>query len=334
MEMRRTFTEQDLKYIANLCHDCRGCYYACQYAPPHEFDLNLPKAFAELRLETYRDFSWPRFLAGLFQRNALAASLITGLSVALVLLFAILFKGPQFFTVYLGESAFYKVIPYPLIVIPFSLLGIFILASLLAGLGNFWRETGGKLSDLVDPRVHARAIWDALLLKYLDGAGHGCNYPDDSFSMIRRWFHHLMFYGFMLCLAATTVASIYHHFLHWYAPYPFWSLPVLLGTVGGAVLLIGSGGLLYLKRQMDPAPATGFSFGMDVGFLVLLFLTSLTGLLLLILRETPAMGTLLAIHIGVVVGLFITMPYGKFIHAVYRYAALVRYAIERSREEG
>ena len=69
-----------------------------------------------------------------------------------------------------------------------------------------------------------------------------------------------------------------------------------------------------------------------VAFLVLLFLTSLTGLLLLVLRETPLMGTLLAVHLGVVLGLFLTLPYGKFVHAVYRYAALLRNSIEQKRE--
>jgi len=67
--------------------------------------------------------------------------------------------------------------------------------------------------------------------------------------------------------------------------------------------------------------------------LSLLFLTSLTGLLLLIFRETGAMGILLAVHLGIVVGLFITMPYGKFIHAAYRYAALVRNANEKLAED-
>ena len=107
----------------------------------------------------------------------------------------------------------------------------------------------------------------------------------------------------------------------------------MLGSIGGVSLLIGTGGVLYLKTRMDKVPATPRAFGMDVGFLVLLFLTSLTGLLLLILRETLAMGTLLAVHLGLVVGLFITLPYGKFVHSVYRYAALVRNAIERSRQE-
>jgi len=61
----------------------------------------------------------------------------------------------------------------------------------------------------------------------------------------------------------------------------------------------------------------------------MLFLTSLTGMALLMLRETAAMGPLLALHLGVVFSLFVTMPYGKFVHGIYRFAALVRYAMER-----
>jgi citrate/tricarballylate utilization protein len=91
--------------------------------------------------------------------------------------------------------------------------------------------------------------------------------------------------------------------------------------------------LLVEKRRRDPLTQDHNFWGMDAAFLVMLFLTSATGLALLGLRETPAMGLLLALHLGVVFGLFITMPYGKFVHGPYRYAALARYARER-REQG
>ena len=53
MEQRRIFTKADLTYLANLCFDCRDCYYACQYAPPHEFGVNIPKLMSGLRADTW-----------------------------------------------------------------------------------------------------------------------------------------------------------------------------------------------------------------------------------------------------------------------------------------
>ena len=97
------------------------------------------------------------------------------------------------------------------------------------------------------------------------------------------------------------------------------------------MLVSGTAGLLYLKWRSDKQPAESRMLKMDVAFLVLLGLTSLTGLLLLVLRATPAMGMLLAVHLGFVAGLFLTMPYGKFAHVVYRYAALIRNALEQAR---
>ena len=40
--------------------------------------------------------------------------------------------------------------------------------------------------------------------------------------------------------------------------------------------------------------------GMDVAFIAMLFMTSFTGMALLLLRDTAAMGPLLALHLGVV----------------------------------
>ena len=334
MEMRRTFTKGDLVYLANLCFDCRDCYYACQYAPPHEFAVNVPKLMAELRADTYSEFSWPAILSGLFKRNIAAAALITGVSLVIIFFLVLGFMGRDvLFATHLGEGAFYRVVPYAAMTIPPLIIAFYGLVVFVIGGVRFWRETGGALSDVIDLRAFWRATQDAFGLSYMKGGGAGCNYPDENFSQSRRWFHHLVFYGFLLDFASTSVAAFYDHFLGWQAPYPLLSWPVVLGTVGGVGLLIGTSGLLFLKWQSDRDPSEERMLRMDVAFLLLLFLTSITGLILLALRDTAAMGILLVIHLAVVAGLFITLPYGKFAHVIYRYAALVRYAIEQRRVE-
>src|SRR4029077_6804052 len=166
-------------------------------------------------------------------------------------------------------------------------------------------------------------------LRYLDGGGVGCFNEDERPTDRRKIYHHLTFYGFLLCFAATCVSTLFH-FLFWReAPYAWWDLPVVLGTLGGIGLLIGPAGLLLAKSQRDPVLADSARSGMDTAFILMLFLTSTTGIALLLLRETAAMGPLLSIHLGFVFALFITLPYGKFVHGLYRFAALVRYARER-----
>jgi len=334
MEQRRVFTKADLVYLANLCFDCRDCYYACQYAPPHEFAVNVPKLMSELRADTYREYSWPALLYGLFKRNGLAESLITLGALAAIAFFVLLFMGRDvLLATHLGEGAFYRVVPYAAMTLPPLIIALYGFAVLLAGALRFWRETEGSVREMIDVAALWRATTDAFGLAYMKGGGAGCNYPDAAFSNSRRRFHHLVFYGFLLDFASTSVAAFYDHFLGWQAPYPYLSLPVVFGTVGGFMLIIGTSGLLYLKRQSDRDPAAEPMLNMDIAFLMILFLTSFTGMLLLALRETAAMGTLLVVHLALVAGLFITMPYGKFAHVVYRYAALVRHAIEQRRIE-
>jgi citrate/tricarballylate utilization protein len=104
---------------------------------------------------------------------------------------------------------------------------------------------------------------------------------------------------------------------------------VLLGSLGGIGLLAGTAGLLWLHSQRHPVVGDRTQYSMDVGFMVLLFALSLTGLLLLVLRDSAVMPLLLALHLGVVAAFFITLPYGKFAHAVYRLAALLKDAVEK-----
>ena len=105
---------------------------------------------------------------------------------------------------------------------------------------------------------------------------------------------------------------------------------MIFGSVGGVALILGTGGLIYFKLQSDREPAAAAASGMDYVFLVTLGLTALTGMLTLILRATAAMGSILVLHLACIAALFISAPYGKFVHAVYRTLALIRYEIEQS----
>ena len=339
LERRFTFSDQDLGFLANLCHDCGECYYACQYAPPHEFGLNLPKTLAAIRRDSYERYAWPGAAGALFRRTGLALALSVGVIPALFVLLTFLLSEPgaMFAAHSVSEGSFYRVIPHEVMVASFGAVGLYVLVALAMGLRKFWKESGEPSSNdvgaLLDVRVLGRASREAFGLRYLDGGGDGCAYPGDVPSNARRWFHHLTFYGFLLTFAATTVAAIYHNILGEEAPYPFFSLPVLLGTAGGVGLLLGPLGLLWLKRARNRELSDAGQSSLDVTFLVLLLLIGLTGLLLLALRETAAMGILLAVHLGLVLGLFVTMPYGKFVHGVYRFAALARNAVEGRRRE-
>ncbi len=331
LERRRSFADADLIQLANLCFECRACHYACPYTAPHEFDLNIPKVLATLRLETYRRYTWP----GLRSRGGGGVAWVAAACAVAVPLLALALAGPAtLFSTHLGPGAFYAVVPYGAMVAPALAMLAFGAACLAVGALRFWRDTGARPAQPLDPRALVHATRDALGLEYLKGGGDGCSYPDARFSHARRRLHHLVFYGFGLAFAASTVAAGYHHLMGWAAPYPLWSWPVALGTLGGVAMLGGSSGLLYLKWRSDPEPAEREMVRLDVAFLGLLLWINLTGLALLAARDTAAMGTLLAVHLGAVAGLFLTLPYGKFAHVAYRYAALVRNSMEQDSRHG
>jgi citrate/tricarballylate utilization protein len=330
MEMRRSFSDGDLNYLANLCHSCGACYTDCQFSPPHEFNVNVPKTLAVARVESYAAYAWPRAFAGAFARNGLVISLIAALSVAAFIFgFAVVNDRGVLYGIHTGPGAFYKLMPHNAMALLFGLALLCAVLALVMGVRAFWRDIGEPVGMKTDAKSLLQAMRDAGELRYLDGGGVGCFNEDDHPTDRRKLYHHFTFYGFALCFAATCVGTLYHYLLAREAPYAWWDLPVVLGTLGGIGLVIGPIGLLAEKLKRDRVLVDEQQMGMDTAFIVMLFLTGITGLALLFWRETAAMGPLLALHLGVVFALFITMPYGKFVHGIYRFVALVRYARER-----
>jgi citrate/tricarballylate utilization protein len=285
---------------------------------------------ASVRGQTYTDFAWPAGMGVRYRCAGLTAAVTLTAGLALFLVLAQAMSGGWFRARLTGN--FYAVFPHNMLVLMFGVVFGFAVLALSVGVTRFWRSIAPATGS---GAAAVEAARDVLTLKYLDGGhGEGCNNADDRFTLSRRWFHQFTLYGFLLCFAATCVATLYHFLLDWPAPYPFWSFPVLLGTAGGIGLLIGPAGQLWLHLRRDPRHDDPAQAPMDVGFIVLLLLTSASGLALLAWRDSPAMPLLLALHLAAVMAIFVTLPYGKFVHGAYRAAALLKWRIERRLPSG
>jgi len=323
----------DLAYLANLCHQCGNCWYACQYAPPHPFALNLPQTLTRLRYRSWQGYAWPAPLGRLLAHNGTA---VVGLTLLLALalpgLLAVLGGAgavPQ------GPGAFYAVVPWALMVAGAAVSLGWALLALAVGLGRLWRDSAGgqgwrDSAGAAPPRQSwgralAHALHDVVSLRHLSGGGHGCNVSDRALSQRRRRWHHPMFYGFVLCALSTASATVADHLLGWPAPYPWYSLPVLLGTVGGVAMVLSAVALAWLKGRAEPEPLASERLPADYALIALLALVAGSGLVLLGWRTSAAMPWLLALHLGLVLASFLLLPYSKLCHGLYRLVALVRW---------
>ena len=319
LHRERAFADGDITQLANLCHNCRGCYYACQYTAPHEFDLNLPKALAEVRQESWKANAWPAGFARLFDRSGMAIAL------GLVLGFALLFTIAQSLRPESGEG-FYAYMSHGLMVAIFAPAFLLPLAAVAVSLRHYWQSVGGGRLTLGD-------IWSAIRsagrMKNLEGGhGDGCNFEDeDRFSQARRHFHQATLYGFLLCFASTSSGTVLHYGFGLEAPYGFFSLPKLLGVPGGVLLCLGTAGLAWLKTKADPNLGAPAAWGGEMAFVLLLFFVSLSGLLLYAATGTASVGVLLPLHLGAVLTFFLLTPYSKMAHGFFRMAALSREAM-------
>ena len=324
MTRRLQFQPADTHFLANLCHNCGACLHACQYAPPHEFAVNVPRAMARVRQESYTRYAWPGFLAQLYQRNGVTFTLV----LTALLAIALYTWGMQAAPVGAG---FYQLMPHNTLVAIFAPVFLLALLSMGVALWRYARDIATVTTQApTDTRAQAQAAHDALTLRYLDGGhGEGCNNSDDAFSHARRHAHHLTFYGFLLCFAATSVATLYHYLGGWSAPYDLPSLPKALGALGGVMLCLGTATQCALKYRRHPLQGDPAQNTTDYGFMVLLFLIAASGLWLWSWRGHAHLALALAVHLGAVMVLFLTAPYGKMVHGFFRLLSLARHAVEQ-----
>jgi citrate/tricarballylate utilization protein len=283
---------------------------------------------ADARAASYERYAQPSVLARLFRAPRRAAAIAVVAGIVVVLCAVLLASGaPAALTPQVGPGAFYRVLPYAAMVVGACALVLYVFVAVTLALRAYAAEISPG-ERFVNPATLRTALREALALTYLRGGGVGC-YDEGRGSSRRRIYHGLVFWGVLADVAATTLAAIGQEFLHRIPPYPLWSPPVVSGSLGGIAIAIGAAGLYVVKRRSDVRPTAPRMLALDDAFLLLLGLAAASGLALLAFRATPAMGTLLVLHLGTIAGLFLTAPYGKFVHGLYRFIALVKNARER-----
>jgi citrate/tricarballylate utilization protein len=334
LERRTILTPGDISHLANLCHDCRACLYACMYAPPHEFAINPPKILSELRTHTWDEgVATPATLLPARKQGRRAALTALIITTAIIVALTAATEGlSHLWTARTGPTSPYAIISYPALLAVMTAPFLWAAIALVRAAGHHWQHTRGPLRDLWNLPAWKNTIIEAGQLRYLKGGGADCQYPTQTHSPIRRRLHAAIAYGFTACLISTISAGIYQDIVGTQPPYHWASIPVITGTLGGTALVIGSIGLTILKSRTDPEATDKTMTTRDYNLLAALTILGTTGLATLATRTTTTYGIILTIHLATVSTAFAITPYTKFNHATYRLLALLQDNIERNEE--
>jgi citrate/tricarballylate utilization protein len=327
LELRTELDRKDITHLANLCHDCQDCFTACMYTPPHEFAVNPPEIFAEVREDTYRRYVWPAAaLPGLRGRTGLLVGFVV-VSLLLVALSVLTGKGEVFSGPETGSA--YELVSHALMVGIVLVPTVFTVVVMARAVLLYWNDIHGPVRHLFRLTPWRTSLAQAATMRHQTGGEEGCSYPDGEPSSARRRFHHLVMYGFLLTFVSTTSAAILETFFGQEPPFPYLSVPVVTGTVGGVMASVGCAGLIVLKRRSDRLQTTETMRRADYALLWSLLVLMVTGLVVLAGRTTVIFGPALVVHLAAVIVAFAVTPYTKFVHWVYRLLSIYKDNLER-----
>ena len=187
-------------------------------------------------------------------------------------------------------------------------------------LGTAQKRTGTFLGALVP------AVFDIALHKKFASCDRGV--------VKRRWGHFFVMWGFIGAAITSGFAVLYLYkdtvFLSWMHlgfsyPVPLTHWVKWLGNTSALLLVVG-GLLLWFNRRATGDKLVGITTPFDRFFLWVILTVIGTGVLTEILRFI-AVPPILAcavyvIHLAIVLTLFLTLPYSKFAHILYRTLAM------------
>jgi ferredoxin len=310
-----------------MCYYCGECTQTCpREADPGEF------------MATARRYAIARYdrlgIARLLYTSPVFNVLFLVVLAAVLSLFIYAFHGPQ-----PGDTLrLFEFIPAQIIHTLGVIAGVAIVVTALMGMVTMAFQVG-KAADL--PKgAHLNwlaTLWEALGVEALaqkryrqDCEAHGEGKP----WYIQKWFiHAAMLWGFLGLFAATALDYLLE--LLGIKATGAWvplGYPIrLLGTLAGLLLIYGTT-MALLKRFRKADASSAHSTPSDWSFLILLWLSGMTGFALELSIYLPHPSAwsywMLLAHLVVVGELLLLIPFTKFAHAMYRTLALYVHALK------
>ncbi len=315
-----------------LCYNCGDCSETCpQQAEP----ANLMAAARCYAITNYA----PLKIGNLFCKNPL----LGGFLATVMVIFFSIFMYTERQTMAADQLKLFGFISYEFIhnagLTAMILIGLISVVTIVTMMYRIARVNNLSVKNFFTG-AHTNwllALWDAVMVQSLGQKRYReeCEAPENRRAWyFRKWFvHAATMWGFLGLLFATAL----NYFLDIIgvkatgAFVPLWYPTRLIGTLSGLLFMYGVSVLLY-KRWKAVDKAHSFSRPSDWIFLILLWLSGVTGFIIeiaLYLPGAPQWGYWMFIfHVAVSITLLLLLPFTKFAHAIYRIVALYIYALK------
>jgi quinone-modifying oxidoreductase subunit QmoC len=289
--------------------------------------------------------SAPRFI-GSWVNNPKLFPLVFVVIPVVLLVAALLVRGPLEQILPLGdphEALYADFFPHWLLIGFYSSFTGLAFVGCLVGIARFWK--GMKAADAATGRAPVLGLVSSIVIAAKSILLHD-RFGKCGAQAKRRSSHLLAFYGFIVLFIVTVWATIDLYLmplLGVHSLYPFGLLhPMkILANIGGVFLVVGCVKAISDRRADKDGSSANTAF--DWTFVWLLLLVGVTGFVTEALRfmiDTAAQGraalaayTIYFVHLVLVFGLLVYLPYSKFAHLIYRTVALV-YAEHTGRTNG
>jgi quinone-modifying oxidoreductase subunit QmoC len=292
-----------------LCHQCNDCTAHCPR------DARPGDVLQVVRGLVVESLAFPKGLGRLVAGARSTWPLLFGVP---LLFWIVLLATTGLLQPPADFHAYEQIVPHSVLYsVFFPLAGFVTLAALVSG-RRYWQMMGAAA-----PR--SKPFLSGLWSTGVDIATHK-RFGSCGTARFRRMGHLLLFWGFVGA-AVTSGLLIFAIYVQGdELPLPLMHPYKLLGNISAVALVVGAG-ILVAARVSDGKQA-GASTAFDSFFSTVVVLVIATGILVelvrLVVPGVPVVAVALyVLHLSVVTTLFLTFPYSKFAHMLYRTLAMV-----------